>query len=107
MAGVRRWVAAVHPEARDEQRPVERLAVVGDQPAVGGDQIGQDGEQRCFGRVVGQQQLPEPELPVTPDADANEERQRPRGCREAGRLDVQADKWSPGLDRVGEASESR
>ena len=94
VAGMQRRVRAGHPEAGDEQRPVEAAAVVRDQPAAARDPRRQLGEQRRLVGVVGEQQLDLAEAAALPPAESDEERERARGRREPGRLRVKAEQGS-------------
>ena len=82
MAGMGRRTAAGHPEAGDEQRPVERPSVVGHEPAVDGDFGSDCREQGPLVRLVGQEELDHAELRSLPAAEAHEERHGPGGGRE-------------------------
>ena len=75
VAAVRRRVATGHPVAGDEQGPVERPAVVGDQPRPRRDLPGKLVEEGGFECVVGQEELYLPEARTLPPAEPDEERE--------------------------------
>ena len=101
MAAHQRWIAAVKPEARRQQRPVEALAVVRDQPAILGQQRLELVQPRTFASVVGHDQLVHTQPPVAPNADADKERQGAGRRGQARRLQVEADERGLSVDEVG------
>ncbi len=91
VTGMNRRRSSAHPVAGDQEGPVEATSVVGDQPCVGRDRVGEGVEQGGFLGVVGQEQLDllEPVPDPGPDPDQKGDRSRPR--REPGRLRVETD----------------
>jgi hypothetical protein len=107
MAIVERRIRAGHAKPRDEQGPVEAAAVVRDEPAAARDAGRQLREQRRLVGVIWQQELDLAEQAAFPPAKADEEGQRARGGREAGRLRVEAKEGSVGGWQAREPRETR
>jgi hypothetical protein len=94
VTGVEWRVRAGHPVARDQERPIEASAVVGDQPAVARDVRGQLAQQCRLIGVVGKEELNLPEAAALPPAEPDEERQRAGSGGQARRLGIEAEEGS-------------
>ncbi len=82
---------AVHPVARDEQRPVEAASVVRHEPGIGRDRGRHGLEQGRLLGMVGEEQLDLPEPVAGPPAEPDEEGHGPGRGGEPRRLGVEAD----------------
>jgi hypothetical protein len=94
MARVDRRILAGEPVASDEERPVEAAAVIRHEPGVRRDVARQLGEERRLVRVVREEELDLPEAAPFPPPQADQERERPGGRGEPGRLGVEAEEGS-------------
>ena len=91
MTGRRRRCAPAHPVARDEERPVEAAAVIGDQPGVSRNELGhavQEGRLVC---LVGKHQLDATKGCSFPPAEPDQEDKRSDRGAETRRLRVETD----------------
>ena len=77
VSGQRRRTAAMHPMARDDQRPVECPAVVGHQPRVGRQIRAEHVEQCDLSRVVRKHELRDRVSIALPGSDSDQESKRP------------------------------
>ena len=96
MAGERRWVAAGHPVAGDEEGPVEATPVVRHEPRIRRNVRCQSGEQAALGRMVWQEELNLAEAIRLPPAEPDEEGDGPGRRGQTGRLRVEADQRNAG-----------
>ena len=91
VTGRRRRCAPAHPVARDEERPVEAAAVIGDQPGVSRNELGHALQEGRLVGLVGKHQLDATKGCSFPPAEPDQEDKRSDRGAETRRLRVETD----------------